>query len=417
MDMPAMPRQPEVRARRRVAPPASPRKAPERNAPEDPFFRHIVSSMRNGVIAVHRDGTLALMNDEAYRIFSLPQQPGDVGRPFGELFRDRPDLLRVLSGAFELTTLPNRAELRLKDIDRVIGYTLSLVKNDDGASIGAVLFFKDLTQVEQQEERERLRDRLASLGEMAAGIAHELKNPLAGIEVMAGLLRRQVTESPDALSLLADIISEAKLANAIVVEMLEFVRPLRLQVERTDVAHVLHQAMTLAENKVARRETTVRLDMTPDLPSIDGDEQQLCQVFTNLLTNAFEALEGRGHVEIKVSIESVEQDPAFMSEPQPPALVCVVDVIDNGPGVPTDLSDKIFDPFFTTKVQGSGLGLPIVRKIVDAHDGRIDLNSTPGAGTRFRVTLPVSSAASWFNRAGGRTTTKGNEAYGSNSHR
>ena len=102
--------------------------------------------------------------------------------------------------------------------------------------IGAVMFFKDLTQVEQLEERERLRDRLASLGEMAAGIAHELKNPLAGIEVMAGLLRRQVPDSADAQSLLADIISEAKLANAIVVEMLEFVRPVRLQVEQTDIA-------------------------------------------------------------------------------------------------------------------------------------------------------------------------------------
>ena len=118
----------------------------------------------------------------------------------------------------------------------MIGYTLSLVSDDSGRAIGAVLFFKDLTQVEQLEERERLRDRLASLGEMAAGIAHELKNPLAGIEVMAGLLRRQVPDSPDAQSLLADIISEAKLANAIVVEMLEFVRPIRLQVERTDIA-------------------------------------------------------------------------------------------------------------------------------------------------------------------------------------
>ena len=119
--------------------------------------------------------------------------------------------------------------------------------------IGAVMFFKDLTQVEQLEERERLRDRLASLGEMAAGIAHELKNPLAGIEVMAGLLRRQVPDSKDAQSLLADILSEAKLANAIVVEMLEFVRPVRLQVERTDLGEVLQQSVTMAESKVAAR--------------------------------------------------------------------------------------------------------------------------------------------------------------------
>jgi signal transduction histidine kinase len=356
--------------------------------------------MRNGVIAVHRDGSIALMNDEAYRIFSLAKQPRDVGRPFSDVFRDRPDVIRVLSGAFELTTLPNRAELRLKDTDRVIGYTLSQVRDDDQRAVGAVLFFKDLTRVEQMEERERLRDRLASLGEMAAGIAHELKNPLAGIEVMAGLLRRQVPESRDAQSLLADIISEAKLANAIVVEMLEFVRPIRLQVERTDVADVLHQAVTLAENKVSRGNVSVAVNIATDLPMIDGDHHQLCQVFTNLLTNAFEALEGRGQVDIRAVIEEVDHDPAFAADSQEPTPTVVVDVSDNGPGIPADLSDRIFDPFFTTKPQGSGLGLPIVRKIVDAHDGRIDLNSTPGQGTRFRVTLPVSNASAWFKDTG-----------------
>src|SRR5438876_8227637 len=214
---------------------AKPRGVRRTAVAEDPFFRHIVSSMRNGVIAFHRDGTLALMNDEAYRIFGLTRATGDIGRAFADVLRNRLDVIRVLGGAFELSHLPNRAELRLKDLDRVIGYTLSQVKDDGGQPTGAVMFFKDLTQVEQLEERERLRDRLASLGEMAAGIAHELKNPLAGIEVMAGLLRRQVPASKDAQSLLADIISEAKLANAIVVEMLAFVRPVRLQVERTDV--------------------------------------------------------------------------------------------------------------------------------------------------------------------------------------
>src|SRR3954462_3522914 len=248
-----IPERPDARPRRRATGSPAPRQARRpASAPQmldDRFFRHIVSSMRNGVIAFRRDGTLALMNDEAYRIFGLTPSAADVGRPFVDVLRDRQDILRVLSGAFELSHLPNRAELRLKELDRVIGYTLSQVKDDSESPIGAVLFFKDLTQGEQLEERERLRDRLASLGEMAAGIAHELKNPLAGIEVMAGLLRRRVPDSADAQSLLADIISEAKLANAIVVEMLEFVRPIRLQVEHTDLADVVHQAvMTAAAN-------------------------------------------------------------------------------------------------------------------------------------------------------------------------
>jgi PAS domain S-box-containing protein len=391
-----MPKRPAQSARSRRLPSALEAARGRQGAPDDRFFRHIVSSLRNGVIATRRDGTLALMNDEAYRIFGLTANPEDVGRPVSEVFRERPDVLRVLSSAFEMTTLPNRAELRLKDLDRVIGYTLVQVRDDDDVAIGAVLFFKDLTQVEQLEERERLRDRLASLGEMAAGIAHELKNPLAGIEVMAGLLRRQVPDSVDAQSLLADIISEAKLANAIVVEMLEFVRPIRLQVERTSLADVLHQAVTLAETKVTRGGTTLVLDLDPTLPMIEGDANQLCQVFTNLLTNAFEALEGRGTVRIKGVEEAIEPDPGFAGEEPAPTPMLIVDVSDDGPGVPADLSDRIFDPFFTTKPQGSGLGLPIVRKIVDAHDGRIDLASTPGRGTRFRVTLPVSSGAHWF---------------------
>jgi signal transduction histidine kinase len=395
-----MPKRPDATARRqrqtagRQLPPTA--AAASKRQPDDRFFRFIVSSMRNGVIAIHRDGTLALMNDEAYRIFTLTRHPEDVGRPFVEVFRERPDVARVLSGVFELTTLPNRAELRLKDLDRVIGYTLSQVRDDQGGALGAVMFFKDLTLVEQQEERERLRDRLARLGEMAAGIAHELKNPLAGIEVMAGLLRRQVPDSVGAQSLLADILSEAKLANAIVVEMLEFVRPIRLQVEQTDVGEVLHQAVTLAESKAKRGDVGVTVKVEPGLPMIDGDHHQLCQVFTNLLTNAFEALNGHGEIDVRASIEALHHDPAFVADAHPPTPALVVEIADDGPGVPGEMSDRIFDPFFTTKPQGSGLGLPIVRKIVDAHDGRIDLASELGRGTRFRVTLPVSSATSLF---------------------
>ncbi|MBI4486646.1 MAG: hypothetical protein HY655_11605, partial [Acidobacteria bacterium] len=281
-------------------------------------------------------------------------------------------------------------------LDRGIGSTLSQEKDERNRPTGAELFLKDLTQVEQLEERERLRDRLASLGEMAAGMAHELRNPLAGIEVMAGLLRRQVPDSKDAQSLLADIISEAKLANAIVVEMLEFVRPVRLQVEQTDIADVLSQAVTLAESKATRGSTQVSIAVAPGLPMIDGDHHQLLQVFVNLVANAFEALEGKGHIAITAGKGALEQDPAFASEQAEPIQAVVVEVADDGPGVPAHLSDRIFNPFFTTKVTGSGLGLAIVRKIIDAHDGRIDLNSSPKAGTRFRVTLPVSSTSGWF---------------------
>ena len=356
-------------------------------APVD-FYRDLVWNLRNGALAVTRDGRVAVMNDVAYRILGIKPRASDIGRPFTGVLKDHPELARIIAGAFEMSHLPNRAELRLKSTGKVIGYTLSQVRNPRGRLTGATLFFKDLTRVEQLEERERLRDRLAALGEMAAAIAHEVKNPLAGIEVMAGILKRQLPESEDAQSILGDIIKEAKMANAIVLEVLEFVRPIRLQVERIALVDVLRDAVALAESHAARGDVRVDLAMPVDLAAIQGDPHQLRQLFTNLLTNAFEALAGRGSVTIVASCIAEEEPTAGGDAHSGPSVQ--VEVADSGPGVPPDVMDRIFSPFFTTKPQGSGLGLAIVRKIVDAHDGRIDVDARPGGGTLFRVTLPVT---------------------------
>ena len=161
---------------------------------------------------------------------------------------------------------------------------------------GAALLFKDLTRVEQLEERERLRDRLAALGEMAAAIVHEVKNPLARIQVMARLLKRQLPDSPDAREILTDIITEAQMANRIVVDVLEFVRPIRLQVEPVSLRVVIDEAVATARSHPEAGHTDIVIDCAADLPDLDGDELQLRQVFTNLLINATEALDGAGHI-------------------------------------------------------------------------------------------------------------------------
>jgi len=347
------------------------------------FFRDLIASMRNGVMAISRDGAITTINEEAYRILGVPETAGDVGRHFTDLLRDHPDLLRVFASVFDLSHLPNRAELRLKPTGTVIGYTVSLIRDDRARVYGAALFFKDLTLVEQAEERERLRDRLAALGEMAAMIAHEVKNPLASIEVMAGLLRRQVADRADLQGMLGDIISEAKMANAIVLEVLDFVRPIRLEVDHTSIDRVVQDAITLAEGKFARRGTRLEVNVPVALPQLVGDHHQLCQVVTNLIINALEALDGRGSIRV-----DARERPGY-DQTHPREVVVIVE--DDGPGIPADIAERIFNPFFTTKHQGSGLGLAIVRKIVDAHDGRIDVVSAPGAGTTFTVTLPVGT--------------------------
>ena len=365
------------------------RSADETGSVPESFYKDLVWNLRNGVVAVTRDGRIAVMNEVAFHIFGVPPHENVSGRPYADVFSDLPDVIRIFAGAFELSHLPNRAELRLKRRNKVIGYTLSQVRDTAGRVSGAALFFKDLTRVEQLEERERLRDRLAALGEMAAAIAHEVKNPLAGIEVMAGLLKRQLPESRDAQTILGDIIKEAKMANAIVVEVLDFVRPIRLQVEHVALADVVRDAVSMAESHwTGGGGVLVNVDLPAELPDMQGDPHQLRQIFTNLLTNAFEAMNGQGQVAVRATVLAAEEEVAG-SDIHPIPMI-QVDVQDSGPGVAPDVMEKMFSPFFTTKPQGTGLGLAIVRKIVDAHDGRIDVSGVASGGVRFRVTLPVT---------------------------
>ncbi len=303
------------------------------------------------------------------------RQADDLGRPVADVLAAHPDIVRVLTGAFDLHHLPNRVEMRLKPSGKVIGYTLALVRDDSGEVVGAAMFFKDLTRVEQLEERERLRDRLAAVGEMAAAIAHEVKNPLAGIEVMAGLLRRKMPR----LARRAGGADRHHQRS----EDGQRHRPGSARLRPADPAagraHVGRRrraggAFSSPTPRPDAAPIEVQVDVPDGLPHIQADEHQLTQLFTNLLINAYEAMGGQGHDRGHRAIAVRLEDGGDGRE------AVLVEVADDGPGMPADVAEKVFDPFFTTKAQGSGLGLAIVRKIVDAHDGRIDLQTAPGRG-------------------------------------
>jgi two-component system, NtrC family, sensor histidine kinase AtoS len=378
---------PSASSRRRTAakrPPVPPRGISARLAGgiEGDFYKYMVAGMRNGVLAITREGTLSLINDIACEVLGLRDGQRQLGRPIAEAFEHHPEILFVLADVFERDHLQNRAEMRLKPSGKVIGYTLSHITDDRGQLVGASMFFKDLTRVEQLNERERLRDRLVAIGELAAVFAHEVKNPLAGIEVMAGHLRRKVGDAPELQSMLTDIIGEAKMANAIVQEVLDFVRPIRLQVEPTQLCDAAQAAVQHADAKGRRGSIEVETRVPPTLPQIRADKHQLTQVLTNLIVNAYEALDGKGRVCVTASETRLQGVGGGRD-------AILVEVADDGPGIPADVREKVFDIFFTTKPQGSGLGLAIVKRIVDAHDGRLDLQ-TSSEGTRVRVTLPLA---------------------------
>jgi signal transduction histidine kinase len=353
--------------------------------------------MRCGILTVDRSGRLLLLNDLARQILEIGSHPGS-GQDVREVLADHPQLAQILLESFSMTTLPNRAEIDLRcrsEKGKTIGFTLSMVPGPDGAPVGAAIFFKDLTYVEHREEQDRLRDRLAALGQMAANLAHEIRNPLASIEVTCALLKRKLPPEPAARDLLDKIVAEVRRLNRTITSSLEFVRPLSLTLARARLAPVLDEAITVAQGRRGRPEIRVECRALASLPPFLMDPAQMRQVFENLLINAMEAVGEKGTVTVESDVVSA---PAATSIPYRPTerpafdRYVVVRVKDDGPGIPEDVQAKLFYPFYTTKKQGSGVGLSMARKIVDCHRGLIDVESRPGQGAIFTVRLPMVQA-------------------------
>ena len=251
--------------------------------------------MRNGVLAITREGTLALINDIACEVLGLQDGPRQLGRPIAEAFKDHPEILFVLADVFERDHLQNRAEMRLKPSGKVMARRCRTSPTNRARSSARPCSSR--TSRGSNSSTSASGCATARGHRRAAAVfAHEVKNPLAGIEVMAGHLRRKARDAPEVQKVLTDIIGEAKMANAIVQEVLDFVRPIRLQVEPTLLCDAVQAAVQHADAKGRRGNIAVETRVPPTLPHIRADKHQLTQVLTNLIVNAYEALDGEGHV-------------------------------------------------------------------------------------------------------------------------
>jgi len=369
----------------------------ESSAGQD-FYRRLIEGMRCGILVIERTGEVVTINDHARTILELRELPA-AGASVEEALVDHPQLAQILRESFSMSLLPNRAEIDLKcrsENGKTIGFTLSLVPGDDGAPIGAALFFKDLTHVEHKEEQERLKDRLAALGQMAANLAHEIRNPLASIEVSCSLLKRKVPEATNERELLEKIIAEVRRLNRTITSSLEFVRPLSPSLAPTRLADVLDDALAVAVGRRGKPGIRVQRTARGEVGTFAMDAGQVRQVFENLFLNAMEAMGESGTLRVEVS--TVPAPAASMTPYRPGGAsdgaakfdaYAVVRVADSGPGIQPEHLEKLFYPFFTTKPNGSGVGLPMAKKIVDSHRGVIDVSTEPGAGTVFTVRLPM----------------------------
>ena len=258
-------------------------------------------------------------------------------------------------------------------------------RNDEIGDLGRNFNQMVLQLRESRLEIERLHrtqmsraEHLATLGEMATGLAHEIRNPLAGIAGVIEIIGRDLPATSPARSVVKDVRQEIARINHIVTDLLQTARPHPPTVRKSDLNTTVEHAVMLGRQQAQAKSIEIELHKAPSLPEIEHDSDQIHQVLLNLLLNALQAIDANGKISVTLKTQGA---------------TAVVEVADNGRGIAADHLPNIFRPFYTTKGDGTGLGLSLARRIVEDHQGRIDVTSALGKGTTFAVVLPLQRAA------------------------
>ena len=344
----------------------------------------VMESVASGVVAIDRTGIVTNCNRAAEDALGATL-PDSIGADWRAAFPDSP-LLAILAGS------PDAAyERQIRGRDgrlRVLSAHAAPLRHPDGTLIGAVEVFDDVTEVRRLQESVERADRLKQLGEMAAGVAHEIRNPLNGIEGFASLLMRDLPAdggSPEDAKrhrFAAHIVDGVRTLNRTVSALLAFTNPRRIERRAVIPGELASACLELvrAGQDVTADALPVQLDLMDhsgtEVVSIDG--MQIKQVLLNLVQNAMQAVQGAEHHAGRVLV-TVTRD----------ANQVVFTVDDNGPGVPREERQRIFTPFFTTKDHGTGLGLAIAHTVASLHGGALTVDDAPLGGARFRLVVPI----------------------------
>jgi PAS domain S-box-containing protein len=332
----------------------------------------IVESLAAGLLVVDREGRVETLNPAGHRMLGAP---GDVvGHDYRAFLEDAPELQSLIARCLETASpVPRRRIACRRGEVTHLAVTVSPLSAADGSSHGAICLFSDLTQVSELEEQLRLKEALAQVGELTAGIAHEFRNGLATIHGYSRLLRPD--ELPPAYRQYVDgIRQETEALGHVVTNFLDFARPEQVVFLPVDLAAVIRRAKDELAHELPAQTT---IEVMGEFGQIEGDEVLLRQVFGNLIRNAAEACEVAG-VAPRIEIRGHADE-----------RTCRISVDDNGPGVPEAARARIFQPFFTTRSRGTGLGLAIVQKLVVTHNGRVSVGDSPLGGASFQIVFPL----------------------------
>ncbi len=356
------------------------------------FLRNLIHSAVDGVIAADKRGHILVFNSVATEVFGYSEEEAITSVNMRDIYPDNKafEVMRMLRGedfggkgklrSYQVDIISKHGEIIPINLNAAIIY-------ENGQEIATIGFFHDLReklQMEAELERTQIQllqaEKMSSLGKLAAGVAHQLNNPLGGITLFAKLLMEEYDLEERAKEDVDRILKDAKRCRDIVKELLEFTRQTRHLMQPHNVNQSLTRTLFLLENQALFQNITITKDLDASLPLVQADIQQLNHLFMNIILNAVQAMEGKGQLKLKSYFSDDSQ------------RVCV-EIADTGPGIPAEIIPRIFEPFFTTKEEGkgTGLGLSLAYNIVKNHGGRIRTESKPREGTTFIIELPLAA--------------------------
>ena len=358
-------------------------------AESESFYQNIFTSLIDGVLVISSDLRIVKGNQAAEEMFQRSRDSFE-GELLSELF---PDQLGLIEKARESIAkgiayhhLEGIGHRKSNDVCFPVNLTFSPIIKDNGKSATGIILIQDTSLIRELQETSRQIENLSALNILTTGMAHEIRNPLSGIRGAAQLLLKDL-ENSEQREYMEIVIAEVDRINRLVKKMMNLTRPASNDFKPINIHRVLEEILTLEKDTLIRKKGKFVQAYDPSLPAIEGNEDELKQVFLNLVKNAVDASPKGGQVSIATQFSS---NYAFRkTQNVRPTHNIIVEIIDSGPGMTDETLKNLFTPFFTTKKRGTGLGMVVSLKIIESHNGKIKVHSEKKVGTKVQVFLPI----------------------------
>ncbi|HEY2931415.1 MAG TPA: ATP-binding protein [Acidobacteriota bacterium] len=352
------------------------------------FLSKLISSSNDAIVTTDLHGRIDFWSKPAEQMLGYTLRQA-LGKPVTEIyFAGKQEAERVMRHLLSGAKVQNW-ETVLKKVDGSsihASISIALLKNEASEAVGTLGIVRDISEVKQLQEQVRSSERMATIGELSTHIAHEIRNPLSSVKMNMQILARSQELQGRAREHLNIALQEIDHLESILSEIVDFVRPQKLEKEQASLRQIMSEALLMAEDSLSKSEVEVVQDYDAKLPPLRLDPVRMRQVFLNLILNAIQAMAGRG--KLSIAIRPASESRSAESQSRTGAFQ-VAEIQDTGSGIPALRLAQIFEPFFTTRSDGTGLGLTITKRIIEAHHGSIHVESAEGSGTTFRVFLPA----------------------------